>query len=69
MLEKFDLQARRRFPLQCNGPNGARVGKRDEAAARPLLDGHLRNDRNSEARANHAENAAELTALENYLRI
>src|ERR1039458_8834672 len=70
--EKRCLQASGGFPFQrnrCNGSHGAVVRERDKAASRALLDGHLRNNGNAEARAHHAENSAELTTLENDLRI
>jgi hypothetical protein len=40
-----------------------------KAAARFLVDGHFRNDRNTHARTDHAEQAAELATLKNNLRM
>ena len=52
-----------------DGANGLIIGNADISAFRFFLDGHFRNDGNTHARANHAEKAAELAALENNLRM
>jgi len=45
------------------------VGYANVAALRFFLDGHFGDDGNAHARANHTEQAAELAALENDLRM
>ena len=49
--------------------NSLFIGDADVAALRLFLDGHFRDDRNSHARADHAEKTAELAAFENDLRM
>ena len=66
------MQARERAAAQDCGADNARglvVGDAHVAAARRFLDGHFRDDGYTHAGADHAENAAELAALENDLRI
>jgi hypothetical protein len=45
------------------------IGDADIAAKKLLLDSHFRNDGNAHACADHAEQAAELAAFENNLRM
>ena len=52
-----------------DGANGLVIGDADIAAWRFFLDGHLRNDGNAHARADHAEETAELSAFKNDLRM
>ena len=52
-----------------NGAAGGLVGETHVAAARIFLDGHFGNDGDAHAGAHHVQEAGELTALENNLRI
>ena len=52
-----------------NGADGLVIGDADIAAMRLFLDRHFRNDGNAHTRADHAEQATELTAFENDLRM
>src|SRR6266481_5215232 len=52
-----------------DGTNSLFIGDADVAALRFFLDGHLRDDRNSHSRADHAEEAAELSTPENDLGV
>src|SRR5580693_6367953 len=66
------VHACERAPAEDDSADGARgliVGDADVAAASALFDGHFRNDGDAHAGANHAEDAAELAALEDDLRI
>ena len=72
MCQKRAVQAGEGAAAEDNGTDGAGgfvVGDADVAAAWVLFDGHFRNDRHAHARADHAEDAAELAALENNLRV
>src|SRR5215471_278353 len=51
-----------------DGSRGALVGNQDEAAIVPSLQRHLRNNGDTHAGRNHAQDAAELAALKNDLR-
>jgi hypothetical protein len=66
------VNARERAPAENDSANGARsfiVGDAHITAAGVFLDGHFGNDGDAHAGANHAEDAAELAALEDDLRI
>ena len=52
-----------------DGANGLFIGDADVAALSLFLDGHFRNDGNTHARPDHTEQATELTAFENDLRM
>ncbi len=52
-----------------DGADGLLIGDAHVAALRFSLNGHFRNDGNAHPRADHAEEAAELAALENNLRM
>ncbi len=52
-----------------DGANGLVIGNTNITAQGFFLDSHFRNDGNAHARANHAEKAAELAALENNPRM
>src|ERR1700716_2985520 len=54
---------------RADGADGLVVGDADVTAMRLFLDGHFRDDGNAHARADHAEQATELTAFENDLRM
>src|SRR4029077_1573013 len=62
----------KRAPAGYDGADGAGsfiVGDADKAAVSALLDGHFGNNGDPHAGPNHAEDAAELPALEDDLRI
>jgi hypothetical protein len=66
------VQARQRAAAKDYGADGTRgllIGDAHVAALRVFLDGHLRNDGDPHSRADHAENAAELSTLEDNLRV
>src|SRR5712692_5608395 len=70
MSEKSILRAAQRSSVQGDRPDGSRgslVPERNEAAATPLLKGHRRDNRHSQTRTHHAQNAAELAAFKNDL--
>src|SRR5216683_870065 len=70
MSEKSILRAAQRSSVQGDRPGGSRgtlVPERNEAAATPFLKGHRRNNRHSETRAHHTQDAAELAAFKNDL--
>ena len=70
--EKSAVSTSERTAAQDDGTDGANrlvIGDADVAALRFSLDGHFGNDGNAHARANHAEQAAELAAFENDLRM
>jgi len=52
-----------------DGSSGFGIGNRNVAAAGFFLDGHLRDERDTHARADHAEQTGELTAFEDDLRM
>src|SRR5260370_986885 len=52
---------------RADGACGTLVPERNEAAATPFLKGHRRNNRHSETRAHHTQDAAELAAFKNDL--
>ena len=61
-----------RAAAEHDGTDGADrlvIGDADIATLRFFVDGHFGNDRNTHARADHAEKAAELAAFENDLRM
>jgi len=66
------VQARRGFSSQRNRFDRARgtfIGKRDESAARQVLNGCFRQDRHSRNGADHTQDAAEVADLKHDLRI
>ena len=70
--EEGVVQARQRAAAEDDGADGARglvVGDANELAAGIFLDGHFRDDGNAHAGGDHAQDAAELAALENDLWI
>jgi hypothetical protein len=72
MSQKRAVCASQRAAAENDGANGADrlvIGDADIAARRFFLDGHFGNDGNAHARANHTEQAAELAAFENDLRM
>src|SRR4029077_8326014 len=72
MREKSFLNARRKPALQNDGADGTRralVFQRHETASCLLLECHMRNDGDAQARVHHPENAREVAALKNNLRI
>src|ERR1700689_1119858 len=71
MLKKLRASPRQRSTLQGNRTNrslSAHIRKWNETTTGPLLHCHRRNHRNAQSRANHAQYAAELPALEYDLR-
>lgn len=72
MREKGVVRTGERAATKDDGADGANrlvIGDADIAAWRFFLDGHFRNDGNAHARAYHAEQAAELAAFKNDLRM
>ena len=70
--EKAEVGAGKGTAAENYGADGAGsfgVGDAHVAAGRCFLDGHFWNDGNAHACADHAEEAAELAALENDLRM
>jgi hypothetical protein len=72
MSQKGAVRASERAAAENDGANRTNslfIGDADVAALRFFLDGHFGNDGNAHARADHAEETAELAALENDLRM
>src|SRR5271154_2941894 len=70
--QKSQMRARKRTATQYqrrDRPRGGVISDPHVTAARGFFDGHLRNNRDTHARANHAEQAAELSTLKNNLRV
>ncbi len=66
------MRAGQRAAAEDDGTNSANslfIGDPHVAALRFFLDGHFRDDGNSHAGADHAEQAAELATFENDLRM
>ena len=51
-----------------HGPRGAVIGNQHKTAIRPVLQRHLRNNRNSQSGPHHAQDAAELSRLKDDAR-
>ena len=72
MREKSAVSTGQRAAAEHNDADGADsllIGDAHITALRFFLDGHFGNDGNTHPRADHAEEAAELAAFENYLRM
>ena len=72
MLKKSEVSAGERPAAEDNRADGATrlfIRNMDVAAWRVPFDGHFRNDGNAHSGANHAEQAAELTAFKDNLRV
>ena len=71
-MQKRVMQTRERAPAQhhrADGTDGFVVSDAHVTATRMFLDSHLGHDGNAHACPDHAENAAELAAFENDLRM
>jgi hypothetical protein len=72
VFKKSELRAGEGPAAEDNRADGAGsllIGNVNVTACRFSLDGHFRNDRNTHSRANHAEQAAELAAFKDNLRV
>jgi hypothetical protein len=72
VFKKSEVRAGERPAAEDNRADGAGsllIGDVHETAWRFSIDGHFRNDGNAHSRANHAEQAAELTTFKHNLRV